>query len=185
MSPGPSSPLTVLVVCTANICRSPAAEVLLRRVYGPASGVSVTSAGLHARTGEPMAPEMARLLGVPPETVVAEQFTPEAARRADLVLTMTREHRSAVVTAVPAALRRTFTLRELSSLAQLLRTGDGLPTDVPPGEWLAALVEVAPPHRSRRTAGPDDDVEDPYGRKPGVYARVLEVLEECVAALAP
>ena len=53
----------VLVVCTANICRSPMAEALLRAWlshHAPtvAADVAVASAGVRARPGDPAAPHM-------------------------------------------------------------------------------------------------------------------------------
>ena len=180
---GRSSHFSVLIVCTANICRSPAAEVLMRAAFGPANGISIESAGLHARVGEPMARETARLLGVPPETVVARQLTAEVTRRADLALTMTRAHRAAVVSAAPGMLRRTFTLREFGDLASVARSDSLLPLGASPSERLAALTAVAPPLRSRRSDRLDDDVEDPYGRDTAIHQRVLDVLRGSVAAV--
>jgi protein-tyrosine phosphatase len=177
------SPFHVLLVCTANICRSPAAEVLLRRLVRPGSGITVASAGVHARVGEPMALEMAGLLDIPPETVVARQFTAEAARGADLVLTMTRAHRASVVTSAPAAIRRTFTLREFGDLAGLVDASGVLSGRVTPAERLAGLTGAAPRFRSQRSDGPDDDVEDPYGRDAAAYARALDVLRQSLSAV--
>jgi protein-tyrosine phosphatase len=75
---------------------------------------------------------VARLLrgrGVDAGGLTARQLTPELVRAADLVVTMTAEQRAAVVTRVPAAVRRTFTLRELAGLAELVPDplGDGGP----------------------------------------------------------
>ena len=174
---------SVLVVCTANVCRSPAAEVLLRTALGPESRIAVGSAGLRARVGEPMAPEMARLLGVPAGTVRGRQFAPEAARDAGLVLTMTRAQRAAVVSAVPAALRRTFTLREFADLVQLAEEAGAVPP-TGHGERLAALVRLAPRYRALRTSGPDDDIEDPYGQAAPVYTHALDALRASVTVVA-
>lgn len=179
----PAAISSVLVVCTANVCRSPAAEVLLQAALGPASGIAVGSAGLRARAGEPMAPEMARLLSVPAGTVRARQFLPAAARDAGLVLTMTRAHRAAVVSAVPAALRRTFTLRELAALVELADEAGAVPP-TGPAERLAALVGLAPRYRGLRSSGPDDDVDDPYGKDAPAYAHAVDVLRTSVAAIA-
>jgi protein-tyrosine phosphatase len=51
---------SVLVVCTANICRSPAAAALLTDLLGP--GVRVHSAGVHALTGAPACVDAAATL---------------------------------------------------------------------------------------------------------------------------
>ena len=92
-----------LFVCTGNICRSPAAERLLRRdldrtVGGIAglSGVHVSSAGTGALVGEPITPPMAQLVagaGGDVERFSARQLTASIVRGADLVITMTSAHR--------------------------------------------------------------------------------------------
>ena len=163
---------TVLVVCTGNICRSPAAELLLRAGLGPQAGIRVASAGTRALVGAPIAPEMAGRLrdrGIDPAGWTASQLDPSAVRNADVVLTMTTDQRTAVVSRTPAAVRRTFTLREFADLAQLsdLDPG-GLPAD-----RLTALVAAAPQARARRAQASPGDIEDPYGRAGEVFERVL------------
>jgi protein-tyrosine phosphatase len=176
-------PFPLLVVCTGNICRSPAAELLLRAGLGDDAGVAVSSAGLAARAGEPVAAPMARLLaarGVEPGGFVARQLDPPALRSTGLVLTMTAAQRSAVVTRAPAAVRRAFTLQEFAELARL--AGD-LPGAGHPAERLAALVAEAPRLRALRTGPRDDEIEDPYGRSDDVFARVLTRIEAAVEVL--
>lgn len=172
----------VLVVCTANICRSPVAAALLRAAWGSAPGVRVASAGLHARAGAPVDPAMARLVDVPVTGFAARQLVPDLVRSADLVLTMTRAQRAAVVSSVPAAVRRTFTLPEFTDLARLARTGDAAPA-ADPAARLSELVARAPRWRPSRAAGEADDIEDPYGRDEAVQRRVAAELEGWVAAL--
>jgi protein-tyrosine phosphatase len=174
----------VLVVCTGNICRSPAAELLLRAGLGEGTGIDTASAGIAALAGQPVAPPMARLLverGIDPAGFTARQLDPAAARSAALVLTMTIDQRSVLVSRVPAAVRRTFTLREFVELVGLADTP--LPTGAP-GDRLPALVAAATRARGRLSAAPEDyDIEDPYRRPDGVYERVLAQLERDVVAL--
>jgi protein-tyrosine phosphatase len=173
----------VLVVCTGNICRSPAAEALLRAGLGRRSGIAVTSAGLEARVGAPMDVPMRRLLqerGLSTTGAAARQLTPELVQAADLVLTMTTEQRAAVVTQVPTAVRRTFTLREFADLAGLAPGEDG----APPVARLRALMQSAPRVRARRQAGPDqDDVEDPFRRPEAAHRRALAAIDDAVENL--
>jgi protein-tyrosine phosphatase len=124
---------------------------------------------------------MARLLeerGLDTSGFVARALTAPLVGSADLVLTMTRAHRAAVLDLAPAALRRSLLLTELAPLAERLGD-DGRPTD--DSARLRAVVAGA----SRVRAGVDlereaPDVEDPYGRADHVYASVLERIQaEC------
>ncbi|MCZ2804106.1 hypothetical protein O2W18_03220 [Modestobacter sp. VKM Ac-2983] len=177
-----SASFTVLLVCTANICRSPAAEALLRVGLAAATDVEVASAGLTARVGSAIAPEMARTLPVPVTGFQARQVTPEVVRGSDLVLTMTREQRAQLVALVPAAVRRTFTLKEFTALT-VLAAGRGRVTGASTRQRLHAGTTEAPRFRSARAAGPDDDIADPYGGRPADYARATREIEQAVATL--
>jgi protein-tyrosine phosphatase len=172
----------VLFVCTGNVARSPAAELLLRAGLG--GRIAVGSAGLHALVGEPVAASMGRLLharGIDPEGLVARQLEPDMPARADLVLTMTGSQRAAVVSRTPAAVRRTFTLAEFADLATL--AAERLDA-VDPVDRLRAAVAEAPRARARRQVRVGtDDIEDPYRRPDEVYARVLERIEHAVNQL--
>lgn len=186
---GPADPGTagasLLVVCTGNVCRSPAAELLLSSRLGGA-GVRVTSAGTRALVGEPVHPPMAGLLleaGVDPAAFVARDLRPEELRSADLVLTMTRAHRSAVATLVPGAVRRTFLLLEIADIAACA-AADGWPGDVPPtaAARLAALPGLAPRYR-RPARAAELEVPDPYRRPAEEYRRSLAAVEAAVDEL--
>lgn len=184
MSAEPSPvPFRVLTVCTGNICRSPAVERLLRARLG--AGVEVTSAGTRARAGDPVSGPMVPLMesaGASADGFVARQLTEAMVREADLVLVLTRAHRSAVVELHPAAVRRTFTLRELARLAaDVDRTA--LPAGSP-AERLAALLPLAVTRRGVRSAQPtDDDVVDPYRLADGVYRASFAQLAAAVDVL--
>jgi protein-tyrosine phosphatase len=191
--------ITVLTVCTGNICRSPFAEVILQDELG-ARGVRVASAGVRALIDDPMTPEaqqLARQYGVPEELISghrARWLNESHLVEPDLILAMTREHRRAVVELAPAQVRRTFTVRELARLAQQVpdeearRIADAAGRE--PAERLAALLthltgvrgELDPPAE----AG-EDDVVDPYRRSWAVYeqmaAEMMPALGEVVRIL--
>jgi len=184
-SPGPAAApaagFAVLVVCTGNICRSPATERLLGAWLGQGSGVSVSSAGTRAVVGHPVAPPMVPLLvgaGGVADGFVARQLTAPAVRGADLVLAMTRAHRSAVVTLEPAAVRRTFTLLELARILGADRPpADGGTTSV----RLAAVTARAALARRPHPVGQEaDDIEDPWGGSDQLYARVFAQIRGAV-----
>jgi protein-tyrosine phosphatase len=180
---GAGRDFAVLVLCTANICRSPVAEAHLRSELGPDADVAVSSAGLRARTGEPVWPAMAEAAGVPLAGFTARQVDRDLLRRADLVLTMTRAQRAAAVDLAPATLRRTFTLREFADLA-LLASWAGPLVAASPGRRLAGLTAAAPRFRARRLAGVHDDIEDPYGRDRVAYEQADAEVRRAAAVLA-
>jgi protein-tyrosine phosphatase len=126
---------------------------------------------------------MAAVLGRTPQHFAARQVTPALVRTADLVLTMTRDQRSAIVGAVPAAVRSTFTLREFADLVGLAREHGAEVGDGTRGERLAALLALAPRFRSVREAGDHDDIEDPYGGAREDYERALAEIRAAVADL--
>jgi protein-tyrosine phosphatase len=165
-----SDVFTILTVCTGNVCRSPAAERLLADKLGPT--VRVASAGTHALVGHPISQPMAVLLrdgGVEPGSFEARLLSEQMLKDADLILPMTRAQRGVVVELWPAAVRRTFTLREF---ARLLSAID--PSALPPGtpaERLRAAIPLAIAERGRRPIQPGaDDVVDPFRLSSAVYA---------------
>jgi protein-tyrosine phosphatase len=177
----------LLVVCTGNVCRSPAAERLLAARLGVDPGVSIASAGTQALVGEPIDAAMAALVGeagADTAHFAARQLTAEDVRSADLVLAMTRRHREAVVALEPAAVRRTFLLLELAALAGAVAAG-GWPLDLGngPAARLAALPQLAPAYRGRADLPADPEVVDPYRRSGDVYAEAGAVIRTAVDRL--
>jgi protein-tyrosine phosphatase len=184
----------ILFVCTGNVCRSPAAERLLRRALDRASGgisglsgVDVASAGTGALIGEPITPPMAALIdraGADPEDFAARQLTRALLRPADLIITMTSEHRRDAVTLLPAAVQRTFVLAELAQMLGEVEVGEVAAAggaSSSSGERIRAAVAAA---KRYRTPGVDpvEDVIDPYGRSSSVYAASFAQIQ---AALEP
>jgi protein-tyrosine-phosphatase len=123
-------PAHVLCVCTANVCRSPAAELLLRtglRVrLGPAAAadVLVDSAGTWATPDRPIERGTASALrraGVDATAVAngrSTRLTREAVAGADLIIASTAEHVRAVWRLQLASRHKTFTLGELARLTE-------------------------------------------------------------------
>ncbi|MBN9737953.1 MULTISPECIES: low molecular weight phosphatase family protein [unclassified Pseudonocardia] len=168
--PGPDDRFRVLVVCTGNICRSPAGELLMRhllvgRLGGRAAGrVEVSSAGVRAVVGHGMHPlSRAQLapwgLDSRADGFVARQLDDAVVDGVDLVLGANVRHRSAVLERHPELLDRTFALREFARLSAAVDAAS-LPSDlVGRGR---ALVEAA--RALRGTVPPaDDTVPDPMG----------------------
>jgi protein-tyrosine phosphatase len=126
---------------------------------------------------------MAALLDVDTSAFRAHQLTQDDALGADLVLTMTRAQRAVVVSLAPAALRRTFTLREFADLVGLCVTERPAPGGSA-ADRLAHLTAVAPRARSRRSAGVADDIDDPYGKDAAAHRRAVAEIADAVTRIA-
>jgi len=186
--------LRILHICTGNICRSPMTERLMlarltERFGSGGFDVRIGSAGTYdGNAGSPMDGSAARVLrelGVAPDGFVARGLTVADVAAADLVLTATTAHRTAVLRLDPGARRRTFMLRELARLAREIRAVD-LPPGTP-GQQLAALTERAAGLRaSWPAASAADDIHDPYGEPLDVFRRVAAEIDAALAdVLAP
>ncbi|NMO92490.1 hypothetical protein [Actinomycetospora sp. TBRC 11914] len=182
----------LLYVCTGNICRSPFAQFHTRFLLGARLGpwahaFAVHSAGVSAVRGHGMHEDSRAQLRTRRDhpdvaAFAARQLPDRDVLLADLVLTMTREHRSTVLGDVPRALPTTFTLREF---ARLLRSADPeqlMTLPRPPVERARALVALA---RATRGTVPavsveEDAVPDPVSGGPEAHAETARVIDECV-----
>ena len=100
----------------------------------------------------------------------ARQLMPDMVKQADLVLGLTRKHRSAIVELVPSAVRRTFTLRELARLVADVDPAALPGANATTADRLRALVPLAASRRGLVAHRPaDDDVVDPYGGGQSLY----------------
>jgi protein-tyrosine phosphatase len=181
---GSEGTCSILTVCTGNICRSPAVELLLAQELGPT--VSVSSAGTHALIGHPISEPMARLLrenGVQDETFAARRLTEKLVKGADLVLAVTRAQRSLVVDLCPPAVRRTFTLREFARLLGQLEPS-ALPDGTPAERLRAALPLAAAERGLQRISAEEDDVADPFRLSDEVYAASFAEITTAVNVIA-
>jgi protein-tyrosine phosphatase len=174
----------VLVVCTANICRSPVAErALLRHLTSRGVPATVTSAGthggrltIHHDTVRAAAEEAdldvrdhtSRLLSTP--LIDADG--------ADLVVTMSREHLRRVAELAPHAWPRSFTLKELA------RRAFDVPTHVDDlSDWIG---HAGAGRRAADLMAPsdDDDLADPYGLPYAAHATMVREVDELARRLA-
>jgi protein-tyrosine phosphatase len=164
---------TILAVCTANICRSPMIEALLRARLDP-DRFEVASAGVQGWDHEPMdamaAMELLRL-GHQNTSFRSHAIDSYLVDSADLIVTATRVHRSEVLAMNPRALRRTFTLVEFAALADLVE-----------GDDPRALVAEAARQRSK---GPKEvDIGDPYRRSPQIHRTTADQIDEAVRTIS-
>lgn len=185
---------TILTVCTGNVCRSPIAEMSLAQSLANLTVVRVESAGVAALVGrgvpEP-AERIAAEAAIDATHHVARQINDSYIREADLVLAMAREHRRTVVERVPAAMRRSFTLREFARVADAVE--DQLPTAVrdsgatTPEEGMRAAVTLAATLRGTVVPPQDPqtlDVIDPYRQSDEVYRQSFAEMLPAAARVA-
>ncbi|MET3804075.1 protein-tyrosine phosphatase [Nakamurella sp. UYEF19] len=182
------SEFRVLMVCTANYCRSPIAEQLLasatRTLFGISDTWKIESAGTDASTVRPIHEFSAQVL-INREAFVdghrSREIDPGMLRNTDLILTAAREHRSAVVRMLPAAIGRTFTMLQFARLAGIvdpIRSADA-------GELGRRLLTEAKAARSRLQPVPpeDDDLPDPMGRPLADFEACASTLDAVVASV--
>lgn len=111
----------VLFICTGNTCRSPMAEAIFTRMLKDrgfrAHEIKVESAGLHALENENAtreAVEVMRTAGIDITPHRSRSVNETLLQDADLVLTMTRKHRSQLQDIFPHHKHKVYTLAEYS-----------------------------------------------------------------------
>ncbi len=170
--PARDQPLSVLFVCTANICRSPFMEIVARSIAGDAA-VTFASAGTQGFDGREMDPEMAAELvarDVQAADFASRPVTAEIIASADLVLTAESTHRTQLLEAHPGAFRKIFTL------GQFVQSSRKVPADLRGRQLVEALGT------RRGHADPDLDVHDPYRRGPEAVRAAAHQLDELLRA---
>lgn len=174
----------LLTVCTGNICRSPLAELLLRKHLDP-SRFEITSAGTGALIDAPMPDpllEIASRSGIEAAGDHRGQLlTPELIQESDLIFAMAREHRSHIVRMHPRANRYTFTLNEFARIARAIPDDelresltDRRNIERAALQTLSELRGIVPPPESQDEL----DIRDPYRRELEVYeASASEIID--------
>lgn len=168
----------VLAVCTANICRSPMMEIVLRDRLDP-ERFEIASAGVQGKTGLPMdaMSEMELMRwGLSGSSFRSHPVDSYLLQSADLVVTASTSHRSRLLEDDPQALRRTFTLREFAALCS---TGTGAGADD-----LSPRELVADAAARRQELKGSLDIEDPYRRAPRVHRATADQILEASDVIA-
>jgi protein-tyrosine phosphatase len=171
----PSTPFTLVYMCTANRARSPVAAAITRRLLGDA--VVVRSCGTRAREGLPPLPGAvlaAEKVGIDISGHRSSLLERAGVEDADLVVGFERIHVATAIVDGGAPRGRTFTLHELASLLLQPPAGPSR-NDADPVARARRLVADAGT-RSRADAALPRELVDPVGRPQRVFDEVaLEI----------
>ena len=179
--------MRLLVVCTANICRSPMAEALLAHdATERGAEVVVESAGVRGWDDAPASEGSVDALARRGLDLRGHRSRPTddaMVDAADLVLTMEVAHLMDLVSGRPDRFARSFTMRELAQrIDALAPSPPPRPADAGWSEWLAVVGEG---RSARDLLGARDlDVADPIGRPAAQYRRCADQLASLSTTIA-
>ena len=170
----------ILLVCTANLVRSPVAAAALARAVE--NKWEIDSAGLTPVDGEKIPVEILQDLRryvLDLSKHEPRQLTLDDLRQSTVVLGMTEKHRQTLQTMLPAATPRTFTLPEFVRLAEATPHVSEFDGDL---ERFVAAV-----HRQRPRVPADvtpEDVADPRGASQARTRECIDHLADLAHRLA-
>lgn len=181
-----SDALRVLLVCEGNVCRSPWAEIVFRRLWEELPThrpLVVSSAGTRAVRGQRAHPLLFDLVTDVRGHRDLERHRARRADRAavtdqDLILVMEQRHRTEILDLVPAALHRVFTLVEA---AQLVRDAPASPTDRSRAPHEALAIRRRPRERHREA----DDIADPVNGSEDDFQEMGRHAEDLLGSVVP
>lgn len=114
-----AEPVYILTVCTANICRSPMAEVLLQHALRaqpePLKSIKVISAGVAARKGERVSENSVQAMkkvGLNVAGHTAQPLTQELVQKALAIFCMTESHRTMIEVSFDPPVKNVHLFRE-------------------------------------------------------------------------
>jgi protein-tyrosine phosphatase len=181
------APLRILLVCTANICRSPMAAALLQVACATRDLPVVVSSAGFLFDGHPASDTTIKVMrerGIDLRDHRSRVVDESIIGAADLVLTMERRHARDLVLQFDRA-EMVHTLKGFLSVVTLLLASD----DLDPSEVidLPGLVRAANIARSPvGLLGDDrpDEIADPHGRSVRVHRKTADDLTAVVDAMA-
>lgn len=126
-----SKPGHIIMVCTANICRSPMAAGLLQHALQaepePLKSLSVISAGVAARDGEPVSLNSVTALkkvGIDISGYRSRYLTEKLAHDALAIFCMTESHRAMICLQIDPPPDNVYLLREFMGRSNSREIGD-------------------------------------------------------------
>lgn len=126
-----AKPATIVTVCTANICRSPMAEALLRHALKaqpePLKSLRVVSAGVAARAGDRVSENSVTALkkvGIDIKAHVSQPLTKQLLDDAVAVFCMTESHRAMIQLTFDPVPRHVYLFREFMPRSADKEIGD-------------------------------------------------------------
>lgn len=108
----------VLFVCTGNVCRSPMAEGLFKKLTAGRKDITVQSAGVSAGRGQPASPDAVYALnreGIDLRSFRSQPVSEELVEQATFIFAMTRDHKRLLELFYPEAAGKTFLIREFEN----------------------------------------------------------------------
>jgi protein-tyrosine-phosphatase len=91
--------ISILVVCTANLCRSPMAEAILKKLVSERSDAAqwhIESAGVWAQDGKPpafLSKYVMEMMGMDISEKLSQSVSRKLLQNFDLILTMEKQHK--------------------------------------------------------------------------------------------
>lgn len=173
--------LRILVVCTANVCRSPVSAMMLDRSLLERGVDAIVESGGFLEAGMAACPTMTTFgseLGLDLSYHHSRPLVDHLVKDANLILTMERRHARDLMVTFDIGFDRIFTIGGL--IAQSSSTppmGEGL------DEWLARVASCRS-HAEFLGANCDDDVVDPHGESKRIHRRAFDHLQTSMDRVA-
>lgn len=162
----------ILFVCTGNIARSAAAEILARQLAAD-NGWTFSSAGVGAVVNHPVAEHIDQELSarnVPIDEHRGQQVTAEMIQKASLVLVMETHHLDWIIREWPEYRSKVHLLKQMARLSK----NAGKRSD--PVSYMQLSTDV--PTRK-------DNIADPYRKGPLAAHTAVQEIEESLELIIP
>lgn len=132
--------MRILVVCYANVCRSPLAAAVLRELLPAESNTTISSAGINAIDGAPACELANQSFSASPTSLrshQSRQIDQSLIEHSDLILTMSPEQSRWIIEHWPDTKLKTFGLVESATKMSLLFSD----LSTRPADWSESLAQ--------------------------------------------